>query len=288
MLIDRNRLKGKGLREATWECICPQKLQSTKEYRVGEIIFPREEDQLSIQYKTVIPGKKYIKVTLYRLNKFYIFIQEYVYIDRSVYVCKIYLLDTYKYIFKEYFDDNSNNTKSETKKFDDIKKIIKGEFIKKKSYSLLVNKYKNCENDIPLWTLSIYWTFGAINKLFKYLNQELSNKVLENISFNISKKELFIILESFRLLRNDYCHNCVIYNFSYQIYDKIDSPILISGSNRIWIYEIICILDKLNKREHKDNSLKNLIEGKIKEVSKKLSNKDLRNKFINTIKKCEK
>lgn len=106
-------------------------------------------------------------------------------------------LDTYKYIFKEYFDDNSNNTKSETKKFDDIKKIIKGEFIKKKSYSLLVNKYKNCENDIPLWTLSIYWTFGAINKLFKYLNQELSNKVLENISFNISKKR---IIHYFRII----------------------------------------------------------------------------------------
>lgn len=115
------------------------------------------------------------------------------------------------------YNSNNKNASIDTdKNISELHKIILGHSKKHK----IINKYQN-ESEIPLWVLSINWTFGNINKIFSLLNNTTKKSISDQFLKNKQSifKNYYICFEKTMLMLNDFrnsvCHGNVVYNFAY-------------------------------------------------------------------------
>ena len=95
-----------------------------------------------------------------------------------------------------------------------------------KSTDKFVMKYMNefskfNFHKIPIWLLSIKWTFGSLIQIFKLLNKEIQYKIIGcfNLKFNVA--QFIKIMEYINQIRNKIAHSHVLYNFSVELKDEI-------------------------------------------------------------------
>lgn len=134
--------------------------------------------------------------------------------------------------------DNDLNVKNEINvKIDVLKKKIIGHSRGKQPSK----KYK-INDELPLWILSIYWSFGDACKIFSSLNNELKKEIV--LSFFDNKIKWFSgfddsflsIMCIFNNLRNTICHGNVIYSFkNYKNLDYINKFVMNTVNNKITI-----------------------------------------------------
>lgn len=128
----------------------------------------------------------------------------------------------------------------------------------------LCNKYKNIENldwikSVPIWSLSIYWSFGNIIKIFKFTNKNIQREIIAFMSNNIkwNTDEFLKVMLVLKDFRNRICHSNVLYNV--EIKNNMDVLLNFinnnykSKSNSIRLSEIIKIIDIIlpSKEEQK-------------------------------------
>ncbi|MGL4343183.1 MAG: Abi family protein [Metamycoplasmataceae bacterium] len=151
----------------------------------------------------------------------------------------------------------------------DILKEILCAYSKNKTTTL---KYKNL-NEIPLWTLSLNWTFSQTCKLYSLLDK----KIQKNISNHFCKKKernFYINFEKVMILFNDIrnivCHNNVLYKIDYKKNTKNISNmynfLFLENIKNIRLKNIINLI--ITFTPHKSETL-NIIENKINELSKR-------------------
>lgn len=122
----------------------------------------------------------------------------------------------------------------------------------------LFSKYKNKEDEIlfeyiPIWLLSIKWSFGDLIKIFECLNKELQYKIINSYSgLNINIPEFIFIFDCFRNIRNKAAHSNVIYNVEFIIDPEMKDSLKIKNKiflkmfnnlDNINIYEIFLLID---------------------------------------------
>ncbi|MDE6473445.1 MAG: Abi family protein, partial [Ureaplasma sp.] len=135
---------------------------------------------------------------------------------------KIFKIDDklFKILFKEKIP--FNEFKSEITKY--VNKINDNLFI----------KYHSNIEDIPIWTLSLSWTFGNLIFIFRNLNKNLQKKIINsygNLSWNIDQfTKIMIVLNR---IRNRTAHNNVLYNVSIKLNNKMKSFFEINEDLRI-------------------------------------------------------
>ena len=103
-----------------------------------------------------------------------------------------------------------------------------------------VAHYYNVHNDVPLWVLINFMTFGQTLRLFKFCKNNIKYEITHNMNIlinnnlNISTirltpKELYIIMDNIKNFRNILAHNNKLfdfrsrYNYPYisEIHDKL-------------------------------------------------------------------
>lgn len=172
---------------------------------------------------------------------------------------------------------------SNYKKYSDteIKNIFSKNYVRNNK-KVLIEKYHNKIENVPIWVLSVYWNFGDVKKIIEYLNNFLQDQLIELIQKNLKiqlNREMFIaLITMLTKIRNRCAHNNVIYNFSYmndEVKSFISKNSLIS-SNKINIFNLVQILDKLLRRNGK-----NLLEDLILKNLEKLINNNNESKCMN-------
>ncbi len=138
-------------------------------------------------------------------------------------------------------------------KIENINKELKGHIpncVEKQNWNSIkvLEKYDDIK-EIPIWTLSIHWSFGNVNKILKYLNKCLLKNVLDNL-FECFDLDIFNeIISLIKKIRNRCCHNNVVYNFTSKISKKFyESKINIDIKKELRIFDIVLLLDFLNKK----------------------------------------
>lgn len=146
---------------------------------------------------------------------------------------------------------------------------------------------KSCKknNAYPLWSLSVYWTFGNIKNLIHWLNDDIVKQVINKFQNNISQmnpQEFRIILNILNNLRNRCCHNNVIYNFNsrIEIGKKHRTKWILLNDNyrQIKIYDLVRFLEQLTGETEK---LKNEFQNNVNKHIKKSNVFDLLIKTLN-------
>lgn len=135
----------------------------------------------------------------------------------------------------------------------ELKKNLIGSF--EKSSSDLQIKYKSNSSknewlvDVPIWTLSIYWSFGDAIEIFKSLNKNIKKSIISSvfeIEF-INTDEFIKIISMLKKIRNRICHNNVLYNIEIKDNENIFIEFLKRHieyiPNKIRICDIVKIID---------------------------------------------
>lgn len=194
-----------------------------------------------------------------------------------------------------------NNINGENKNYcqilktsdDECRKIF--ENIKPKDIKEQLEGYKqNTENleknddinEIPIWKLSIHWGFGNINKILNHLNKSLLKNISDNFSKDLDLKIFNEIISLIKKIRNRCCHNNVVYNFTSKIHknfkkfykSKIDQNI----TRELRIFDIVLLLDFLNKKTKNNNNLKSTFNKKVNTyIEEKGIDVDIKTKLLN-------
>lgn len=114
----------------------------------------------------------------------------------------------------------------------------------------LIKKYLNNKNEIPLWSICIFWSFDFLMNFFQILNIKIKNNILKIMFSNkikINVSQFYSIMVVIKNIRNRICHNNVFYNFKCRS-KELSNFLQANGlnSSRIRIFEIIYIIEKFN------------------------------------------
>lgn len=145
---------------------------------------------------------------------------------------------------------------------DSIRKTLLGNFGNKETK--LSKKYPLTDNDVPIWVLSIFWSFGDAIYIFKKMNKKLKRIIVEKYFYKKFENSdtLYKTLMWLKMVRNSACHNNVLYNLSTHNnslsilaiidYEDVDTDI---ASVEVKIYDVIRILDTIQNKTNKNTSL---------------------------------
>lgn len=131
-------------------------------------------------------------------------------------------------------------------------------------------------SDIPIWVLSLKWTFGFLIDLFKCLNQDIQYKIIKSYSHIKSDVDEFTkIMEFLIKIRNMSAHGNVLYNLSFKINKKAIKPFIIRNnldiivnSHGLRLYDVVKIIDKIGNKDKSKYSLKKIFDRKVREKIK--------------------
>ena len=117
------------------------------------------------------------------------------------------------------FDYNNSNKNKKMNEFSKEKlRNLLEQFIPSNYNFKLLEKYKNNTNEIPIWTLSVFFSFGNAVKLLRALNHKIQSKIVSKFSnLQIGVKIFIEILEVFKNLRNRICHENVVYDSDFKL-----------------------------------------------------------------------
>lgn len=87
-----------------------------------------------------------------------------------------------------------------------------------------INHYMKVHNDVPLWVLVNFMTFGQAIKIYNYSKANINHSIayslntvinyeMQTQSIRLSSKDLYIILDSIKNLRNALAHDNKIFGF---------------------------------------------------------------------------
>lgn len=118
-----------------------------------------------------------------------------------------------------------------------------------------IKKYGSVEHT-PLWSLSIFWTFGTLVDILKSVDIKFTQKVIKYVfkdkpCSNMKHFEFIAILDLFRKIRNRICHNNIIYSFEYKNNDFKHLRMVLSnfcGLNKrnVRLYGALSIMELFN------------------------------------------
>lgn len=162
--------------------------------------------------------------------------------------------------------------------------------------SNLQNKY-SCQNDkntwilsVPIWTLSIFWSFGNTIYIFNNLNKNIKNSIIKSAFDDkfLNQDEFLKIMLMLKNIRNRICHNNVLYNVEIKNNENTFISFLKRhnkeyDSNKIRICDIVNIIDIILKKNNKENknSLWNIFKEKIQsKIIKSNRLPDISKRFI--------
>lgn len=203
-------------------------------------------------------------------------------IDKSSLIKQGKILKINKEIFKSIFPNIEKiypkEASIETKRKDLRDSILS--YCKSKA---VLNKYGN-PKEIPIWVLSIHWSFGDLNKMFISLNDETRFKIFSSITKISDKSDEFIlgfqqIMQMLNDFRNVLCHMNVLYKFNWKrgrnIIKKFTNEFVYQDNNikqknnwNIKLGDVIKIINFLSPCENTETI--NLIKKEIKELKEKL------------------
>ena len=128
-------------------------------------------------------------------------------------------------------------------KLSKLVKIFKKNFNELKENKDFINSAWQSWEEVPMYSLSLLWTFGIPIHLFQFLNKELKQKIIINYFPKINKISnctFLCLLYCFRDLRNKISHNETIYKFRFEL-NKLASKIwfIDTSIDRAKIKEII-------------------------------------------------
>lgn len=156
-------------------------------------------------------------------------------------------------------------------------------------------KYKNKSNykSIPLWELSLYWSFGSTIRIFSSLNLKVKKTIVKQF---INKNQISIndvngfywIMRMINNFRNVVCHNNPIYLFNY--WRGFKSINYFSSSyvknkiavEKIRLCDVMKILIFLNPHK-KSSKTWEKFDMKVKDLKNKLNSDDIYNELIKFI-----
>ncbi len=74
------------------------------------------------------------------------------------------------------------------------------------------------EENPSLWKISIYWTTGTVCRVFKALDQQVRQEIVNQIlaPHITDENHLEILLDLLNRLRNRICHNNMVYDYEYR------------------------------------------------------------------------
>ncbi len=174
----------------------------------------------------------------------------------------------------EFIKNNPNNRRIFQKdtNIEKMREELIGNF--NKSKSSLKKKYafdKKIE-DVPIWTLSVFWTFGNAISIYKKLDTKIKNNIIDEYFNGIfdDSDELLKIFAWLKTIRNASCHNNVIYNLSVKnnaskFFDLLDE-VPLTKHPRVKIFDVVRIIDVILGKEGKDRSLENQFDKKFKKI----------------------
>lgn len=165
----------------------------------------------------------------------------------------------------------------------DLNKLIQ---IENTKIGTPINHYIKVHKDIPLWVLINFMTFGQAIKLFNYSKNTLKHSISRSVNtlicyenniqdLRLSQKELYIILDSIKNLRNVLAHNNKIFNYKarYNLpyIKELHSKYNIE-KNYPWddVYSIFIIL-RLFLNESDFNNMNNAILESVKQLRSQLN-----------------
>ena len=162
---------------------------------------------------------------------------------------------------KTSIDVLSSDQKSKLFKSNSSKKII-NENLQKNFDELKENKeyidsHWSSWEEVPLYSLSLMWTFGVSIKLFTCLNDEIKQDILAKFVAikNININTFISLLYCFKDLRNKISHNEPIYKFKFDLYKLVYKTWLLD-SKKSWSNLKGIIIDDLNHLLLFDHNLK--------------------------------
>lgn len=192
------------------------------------------------------------------------------------YHCDLFRINEndFKVIFSFAFKNNSNFEEEREK----IEKDLKKYWILNNKNDLVIHCEKN--KYFPIWSLSIYWSFGIIrNILVEYINRnilkEIKNKFDLFKSINVDEFNLIICI--LNKVRNLCSHNNVVYNFRYKLNEKqnFNKKYI---RNKTKIYDVVVLLNKLKlTNENLIDSFENALNKNINNETSDLAKKRLLN-----------
>lgn len=136
----------------------------------------------------------------------------------------------YSYLMKNHYSDRNEDLDSVLKTI----AILSGKINKenKKNGKLAINHYAKLHNDVPLWVLVNFLTFGNITHFYKAMKPTMRNNIArifgEQYKINyktdekIGDEEMNQIVKMIRYFRNLIAHDEVIFTFEIQKLSKID------------------------------------------------------------------
>lgn len=162
-----------------------------------------------------------------------------------------------------------------------------------KNKSNLQNKYKLNNNfdgekwvwNVPIWTLSIYWSFGDAIKIFESLNKNIKKSIISSVFENKFENigEFIKIICMLKNIRNRICHNNVLYNIEVKnnedVFLKFLKRHIDYKSNKIKLSDVVKIIDIIS--EKKEYKLWTIFSLKVK--SKIIDSKNLMDSSKNFI-----
>ena len=183
---------------------------------------------------------------------------------------------------------NINDIKFSKKIHDDNNLVDKEKMLRKTILSFSKGKEavkKHQDDNYPLWTLSIYWSFGDACRIYKALNDELKLEIAtayfdDNIKLYDGYLESFIsIMQLLNNLRNLICHGNVIYKFkNYINLDHINNffknvlNINYKKLKFVSLNDAIVLLDYFNPHKKSSNTIKYFIDN-VNKLCEKLDSK---------------
>ena len=152
--------------------------------------------------------------------------------------CFLPLSEIEKYsLFKYQIDEGKDN-----EKINELFLELQDNYQKMKKEKDNINKSWEKWEEVPLYSLSLIWTFGVSIDLFCNLNNEIQSDILNSYFSAISKidiKTFETLLYYFRDLRNKSSHNEVIYNFKFNLRKLIFKVRKFNSSSTTKISKII-------------------------------------------------
>ena len=146
------------------------------------------------------------------------------------------------------------NSKGYLSLLKDLTKII-DENLKTKNNAIY--HYKNQHNEIPLWVLIDFMTFGQSIRLFNYFDISIQREVSRRMNDIINEKtefndvklyyqQLYVILDNLKNLRNLVAHNNKIFNYKsryeYPLIEELYCKDESDYKNRRSVFDSIVIL----------------------------------------------
>lgn len=177
--------------------------------------------------------------------------------NTSIAFCTSRKLDVLNYPHANILEINNNNVLNEIFKNSKAKnetiQILKNSFINAKSD--LSKKYEDNIQFAPLWSLSIYLSFGETCTIYKNLVHSLRGEIVQTY---FMKKfddwhDLYAIMFLLKCIRNRICHNNVLFNIKVYNYKttiiKYAKKYDIFNDQHIRLLEIVKIIDFLTNSD---------------------------------------